>query len=527
MNTKELLEENKQLKLKISEQAGEISLLKERVSVLEILHFGPKSERRTAEDDRQGRLFNEAEDAAFSQDNEEEKQKAKETTEVGPYTRRRHRNQGRTAISRDLPRIIAEYDIPEEDKRCACGEMKVLIGEDVSERVKLIPARVEVIEERRKKYACRNCEGTEADEVGVKTACGVKHLIPRSIADESFLAWTISEKFEYALPFYRQSKRLASIGLTIPRSTLGNQAVKAALACKPLYELLRKHTCSGLLINADETRLKVLSEPDRKGGSLSWMWVFAGGPPGKKAVIFHYDRSRSSEVPKKILRGFRGYLQTDDYESYHTALKYLNTLDDTKVIHILCWQHARSNFHKAWKASGSKHAETALDYIQDLFKLEKLREKYSLRGFNKQRKWRAQLIFEEFKKWLVNLSGQVPPKNLLGKAVSYTLDNWEQLIRYIESPYLTPSNNLAENAIRPFVIGRKNWLFAGTPAGAESSAILYSLIESAKLNDLNPYDYLFYIFRKIPYAETEQDWLNLMPHNLTQKTIRQYTEGAI
>jgi len=512
-----LEEKDKQL----SEMKNHVQVLEEKVTLLEILHFGPKSEKWTEEDKRQALLFNEAEDAAFKQTDETCEKSGVEKREVASYTRRAHRNQGRKPISPDLPREEIVYDIADADKTCGCGNELTCIGEDVSERVKIVPAEVKVLLERRKKYACKACEGTEDDRPGVVTAEGKKHLIPGSIADESLLAWSIQEKFEFSLPFYRQSKRLEYLGVPIPRSTLGNHAIKTSEACRSLYELLQEHIKSGPLINADETRLQVLKEPERHAQDLSWMWVFAGGTPGKDAVVFQYDPSRSSDVPVEFLSGYSGWLQTDDYAAYHTALKKL-AVNGQKILpkHVLCWAHARREFHKVWESSKSEHSRQALDFIRELFALEELRKDYSEKGFLKQRKNRAEQIFERFKPWLTKLYEATPPKGALGKALLYTLDNWEQLILYVDDPVLTPSNNRAENAIRPFVIGRKNWLFSGTPCGAEASAIHYSLIESAKLNGLNPYAYLSYIYSRLPYAVTVEDFERLLPFNTTPEILK-------
>jgi transposase len=397
-----------------------------------------------------------------------------------------------------------------------------LIGEDVSERVKIKPAEVKVIREHRKKYACKSCEGTEDNRPGVVTAEGKEHLLPGSIADESLLAWSIQEKFEFSLPFYRQSKRLEYLGIPIPRSTLCNHAIKTAQACRPLYEMLKEHIHNGFLVNADETGVQVLKEPGRKAQAKSWMWVFVGGPPGKEAVVFQYDESRAHDIPYEFLKEYRGWLQTDDYGAYATAVRKIReTGKDRKgPKHILCWAHARRGFVKAWDATKSPAAKEAIDYIRELFDLEDLRKEYSLKGFQKRRKNRAEEIFARFKLWLIKLFAETPPSGWLGKAVAYTLDNWEQLIRYVEDPLLYPSNNRAENAIRPFVIGRKNWLFSDTPAGAESAAIHYSLIESAKLAKLNPYEYLLYIFARLPYAKTHEDYGKLLPCNLTPDRIK-------
>lgn len=497
--------------------------LRDKIAILEALHFGPKSEKWTKEDERQAKLFNEAEDGAFNQNDPEKIESATETIEVGAHTKRKKkRNQGRTAIDESIPREIVEQDIPEDEKTCACGAEMTCIGYDSNTRVKIIPAKVSAVEERKMKYACRSCEGTEReDEKGVITAEGIKHLIPRSIADESLLAWSIMEKFEFALPLYRQEKRLAHIGIKIPRATLAGQHIKTAEVCRPLYELIKKMILSGPVINADETRLQVLNESGRKAQDQSWAWVFLGGPPDKKLVYFTYDPGRSSKVPHQFLSEYEGYLQTDDWGAYHTALKKIRKeAPDRGISHVLCWQHARSRFMDAWKTGKSQEAAKAIKFIKQLFELEDLRKDYSKKGFLKQRKNKAGLIFEDFKPWLEDLYSQTPPKGLLGKAAHYTLDNWEQLVLYVDSFYLTPSNNLAENAIRPFVVGRKNWLFSCSPAGANGSMILYSLIESAKLNKLVPYDYLYHIFRKLPYAVTQEDLEKLLPCHLTQDEIK-------
>ena len=528
MNTVELERKVEQLEKALAEKENVISSyvnlieeLKSKVAVLEILHFGTKSEKWTSEDERQGRLFNEAEEDAFKQDDSQPEEKRAETREVGSYTRRA-KNQGRKPLSPDLPREYVTRDIPEDKKVCTCGSCLVCIGSEKTERLAITPPAVKVIVEERLKYACKKCEGTDSDSPGVITAEGKRHLIPRSIATSSLLAWSLSEKFCYALPFYRQEKRLAHIGVHIPRATLSGFAIRAGNACKPLYDLLVRHIQSGSLINADETTVQVLKEPDRKPQDKSFMCVYLGGPAGKKTVAFKYTTSRASKVHEEFLADFKGKLQTDDLGVYHTAVRELNEArpPGDLITHLLCWSHARRKFHHAWQESKSDRAGKALKFIGSIFELEKLREGRSKTGFVKLRKNRAEVIFAEFKSWLLDLHPRVPPSLSLGKAVSYTLDNWDQLVTYIDDPDCVPSNNLAENAIRPFVVGRKNWMFCDSQAGAEASAILYSLIESAKLAGLNPYDYLWHIFEKLPYAETEDDLKALLPFNLTPEQIK-------
>jgi transposase len=462
MNTVELERKVGQLekelesnKLLLFEKENLIEELRAKIAVLEILHFGTKSEKWTPEDERQGRLFNEAEEDAFKQGDSPQVNKQPETRAVGSYTRRA-KNQGRKPLSPDLPREYVTRDIPEDKKVCTCGNCLVCIGSEKSERLEITPPAVKVIVEERLKYACKKCEGTDSDSPGVITAEGKKHLIPRSIATSSLLAWSFSEKFEYALPFYRQEKRLAHIGVHIPRATLSGFAIRAGNACKPLYDLLVKHIQTGSLINADETTVQVLDEPERKPQDKSFMCVYLGGPSGKKVVVFKYTTSRASKVHKEFLVDFKGRLQTDDLGVYHTAVRELNEgrPPGERIMHLLCWAHARRKFHHAWQNTKSERAAEALKFIGSIFELEKLREGRSETGFVKLRKNKAEVIFAELKSWLLDLHPRVPPSLLLGKAISYTIDNWDQLVTYVDDPDCVPSNNLAENAIRPFVIGR-------------------------------------------------------------------------
>ena len=527
--TTDVESQNAELKTQYTDLEKKVAELQEKVTLLELLHFGPTSEKLSAEDIRQSRLFNEAEDGVFGQNDEEQIAAVEQSIEIGPHKRAARKNAGRKKISDELPREVHEYDLDEEEKTCACGTEKKCIGEDVSERVKIIPAQIIVIQERKKKYVCRNCEGTSNDEPGVATAKGPTHLIARSIADESLLAWSLSEKFEYGLPFYRQAKRLAYLGIPLPRATLSKLAIQVAVACKPVYDQLKQHILSGPLIHADETRVQVLKEPNRKAQSQSWMWIYVGGPLEKKAqrpcVLFEYSPSRSHEVPYAFLKDYKGWLMTDDYEAYGTAVRRIHTErlqrgESGKIERVLCWAHARRKFHQAWEATKSPEADAVISIIRKLFALEKLREDYSLKGFGKQRKNRGEEILDRVWTRLRTLAAETPPTLALGRAVSYTLDNWSLLKRYLEDPILPPSNAAAENAARPFVVGRKAWLFADTPDGAEASATIYSLVESAKANGLAPYDYLYYIMREIPSCKEPADYARLLPHVLTPEIIK-------
>jgi transposase len=250
------------------------------------------------------------------------------------------------------------------------------------------------------------------------------------------------------------------------------------------------------------------------------MWVFRGGNPRTPSFYFHYHQTRAGKVAADFLRGYKGVVQTDGYVAY-------DFLDHVKgVSHLGCWAHARRKFVEAQKARGknSKKAgstDQALKFIRTLYDIEKAAQKRGLSAHEllELRRNEAVPILKKMHVWLVKKSRQVVPKSLLGKAVHYTINQWPRLSGYIEHAHATPDNNLAENAIRPFCVGRRNWLFAGTPEGAAASATLFSLIETAKANKLEPYKYLRFLFENLPFAQTTEDYGKLLPGNLTQSIL--------
>jgi transposase len=244
------------------------------------------------------------------------------------------------------------------------------------------------------------------------------------------------------------------------------------------------------------------------------MWVMRGGPPETPVILYRYHPSRSAAIPLQYFSGFHGYLQTDGYKGYG------DVGSQPGIIHVGCWAHVRRRFDEAGKASkkaGSAHE--ALGWIARIYRIEReLRaQQLSPDAFVRNRKKQVLPILQDFKQWLDTKALQVPPSVLLGKAVNYALKEWPKLLKYLGSPYLTPDTNLVENAIRPFVVGRRNWLFSGSPRGAHASATLYSLIETAKANGIEPYRYLRYLFIKLPLAQSREDYLSLAPQGLDQK----------
>ena len=485
----------------------EIDLLREQIRLLYARIFGKKSEKGGADAGVQLLLFDMP---------EPEGEPLPETTEIPAHTRQKA---GRKKLPAELPRVKVVYDIPESDKVCACGHGMSRIGEDTSEKLDIIPAVIQVIRIIRPKYACKHCEGLETEGAVVKIAPLPKQIIEKGIATAGLLAHILTAKFCDALPFYRQERQFTRLGVEIPRATMCNWAMKAAEACRPLLELLKGLIHSGPLINMDETTVQVLDEPGRSPSSKSYMWVCRGGMPEKPVLLYHYAHSRASQVAAALLGDYQGIVQTDGYAGYD----FLN--DRKGIFHGGCWAHARRKFTEAAKGSGksakSGSVDVALGYIRRIYEIEAegKRLNYSPEQFVSLRQEKARPILDDFFKWLSKKSLQVIPKSLLGLAVNYTLKQWVRLLVYLDHGDMTPDNNLAENAIRPFVIGRKNWLFSGTPDGAQASACLYSLIETAKANGLEPYRYLRYLFEKLPFASSEEALHALLPMNLRPEDL--------
>ncbi|MBU4326283.1 MAG: IS66 family transposase [Proteobacteria bacterium] len=241
---------------------------------------------------------------------EPEMEQEKEIVEVEPRTRHKA---GRKKLPESLPRVDVIHDIPEEDKICACGGAMSRIGEDVAEKLDIIPAVIQVIRNIRPKYTCKHCEGIETKGAVVKIAPVPKQIIEKGIATAGLLAHILTAKFVDALPFYRQEKQFSRLGVDIPRATMCNWAMKVAETCKPLLDLLQEMLFFGSLVNSDETTVQVLKEPGRLPTTKSYMWVFRGGPPGKTVYIYHYDPGRSGNVAATFLKGYKGVVQTDGY----------------------------------------------------------------------------------------------------------------------------------------------------------------------------------------------------------------------
>ncbi len=481
-----------------------IAALQEQLNLLTAKRYGPSSEKADA---GQMALFDEAE-AALEAEDEEEPEAA--TTPARP-----RKKPGRRPLPDDIERVDVLHDLPEADKRCPHdGTPLERMGEEVSEQLDVIPARVRVLRHVRPRYGCPCCRE------GVTTAKMPPQPIPKSIASPGLLAQVCTGKYADALPLHRQEAILQRTGVDIPRATLAGWVLKLGELVVPLTNLLRDTLLGSDIIQMDETTVSVLKEPDRPATSTSYMWVQRGGPPDKPVVLFDYEPTRSQSVPTRLLEGFAGHLQCDGYGGY-------NAVGRSPGVRLVgCWAHARRKFDEAARAQGKKgsgkptgRAGKGLSFIQKLYRVEKQAAEATADQRRELRQSQAVPVLDELRAWLDETRPQVPPKSAVGKALHYLDSEWDKLVRYVEDGRLAIDNNAAERAIRPFVVGRNNWLFSDTPKGAHASARLYSLISTARANGHEPYQYLHHVFKELPAAESIEELEALLPFNLDPESL--------
>jgi transposase len=487
----------------IVQKDSQITTLREQLNLALAKRFGPSSEKS---DKQQLGLFNEAEAAV----DEEESASDPETLTVPAHARKKP---GRKPLPDYIEREEVLHDLPEAEKVCPHdGALLERIGEDVSEQLDVIPAKVRVLRHIRPKYACPCCRQ------GIKTAPMPPQPIPKSIASPGLLAHVATAKYADALPLYRQEDILKRAGIELPRATLANWMMKLGELVVPLVNLLRDAVLEYGIVQMDETTVQVLKEKDKAPSSKSYMWVQRGGPPGKHVILFDYDASRSGAVPVRLLDGFSGFLQCDGYDGYAAVGKRED------IVLVGCWAHARRKFDEAIKAQGKKakagRATKGLAFIQRLYSIEKLARELTPETRFTLRQEQAVPVLEEIRVWLDSSLPEVPPQSAVGKAINYLHGQWEKLVRYTEDGRLDIDNNAAERAIRPFVIGRNNWLFSDTIKGAQSSARLYSLILTAKANGHEPYRYLCHVFKELPAATSVEDVEALLPFNIDADALK-------
>lgn len=416
-------------------------------------------------------------------------------TEVKAHYRKPKKHLMTDKLPENLPVEIVEHTLPEEE--CVCPECKNqmhVMGKETREELKIIPAQTLIVKHIRNIYSCRNCEAN-SDHTPIIKANTPNPVIKGGFASPEAIAHIATQKFVMASPLYRQEQELNHNGILLSRQTMSNWLIKASEQwLTPIYEKLKEKLVEHEVLHADETKVQVLKESGKKAETNSYMWLYRTSGDAKSSIIlYEYQPNRKHEHPKNFLENFKGYLHTDGYEAYHKLP------DD--IISVGCLAHLRRKFVDALKAipkdkQKNSPAAKAVAYCDKLFEFERSFAKLS----NYQRKLKrdelSKPVYDEFYTWLEELYAL--PQSLLGKAVGYSMSQKKYMDRYFLDGRLEISNNRAERCIRKFVIGRNNWLFSNTPNGAKASSIYYSLILTAIENELNPYEYLTWVFRNMP-----------------------------
>jgi transposase len=508
LKTMEHMVADLQLKLVESEEKHKskdiiISALHHQLFILKNAKFGRKSEK--LEEDKQLDLgFDEAELLAAQDAASEEVIETKIVTI-------KKKTPGRKPLPTNMPYVEHIHDINDVDKHCACGCALTHIGNETSEQLDVLPQVTYRVIHTRRKYACKSCEET------IITAKPPKQPFPKSIATAGLVAAVIDAKFNRHLPLYRQEDMFKSMGAEISRTNLGNWVVKAAELLKPIVDKMIEQIQSYDVAYADETVLQVLNEQGKLSTSTSYMWLFGGGPPDKRCFVYQYHSSRQDAIAKKFFDSFEGYLHADCYSAYVH-------LDKSRIKHVACIAHARRYFVDIVKATKNKPgiAKSAVEWFAKLYAIEKrLKEdKATSEQIKQARMTEAKPILTLFKEWLLTQQKTTLPKSPLGKALFYSIKHWDSLAQYINDGRLEIDNNRSERAIKPFVIGRKNWLFNTSTKGADASSILFSLVQTCKEHSVDVFAYFKFALESVAKCNNEHDIQLLLPYNVKPELLK-------
>jgi transposase len=496
----QLKKENAHLKAEIER----LTLLNERfiaqIRLAQHRRFGTSSEGSIFSE--QMGLFNEAEDSANITILE---------PELEEVTYKRRKQKGiREELYKNIPTEQIIHDIPESERVCpVCGGVLHACGHEVLRReVEIIPAHVRGIEHVQTVYGCRSCEkSADVEAPPMIKAVVPAPVIPNSgIASPSLLSYTICNKYVLGLPLYRQEQELKRLGVPISRQTLANWMIHVAEnRLAPLYALLHTLFLLNNVAHADETTTQVIFEDGRSASQKSYMWVYTTGrDTPQQIILFDYQQTREGKHPLSFLKGFEGYLHTDAYAGYRK-------LEEFGVILVECFAHVRRKFDEALKSlkksdRSTSDANIGLDFCNKLFALER---KYDAQNLDpesraKQRELESRPVAEAFFAWAESCLPKTAPGTKLYLAISYALNQRHWLMNFLLDGRLEISNNRAERAIRPFAVGRNNWLFSYCEKGAFASAVLYSIIETALANGLVPFLYLKFLLEMLPNISREQ-----------------------
>ena len=437
---------------------------------------------------------------------------------VKAHERKRQSGNVLDVVPEGTPTEVVEHRLPEDERICsACGSKLVEIGKEVRRSLMMKPAKFWVREDVYYTYACKNCE-QETGEANIVKAAKEPALLPGSFASAEAVAYLAAQKFVMYSPLYRLEQEFNRQGLRLSRQTMANWLLNISEKwLRPVYDVLHEQLCREPVLHADETTLQVLKEPGRSSTSKSYMWLYRTSGCAKQAVVlYEYQPTRKAENAETFLRGFNGWLHADGYQGYHKLPSSIRVVG--------CWAHARRKFEEALQTlpkEMQKDSPAAIGecYCSRLFKLEQ-----TFAGLTPEERYEKRLeqekpVLDALLSWVNEMQVKTAPKSALGRAIHYLLEQWPYLTRYLEDGRLELSNNRAERSIKPFVMGRKNWLFANTPGGAQASAVTYSLIETAKENKLDPYKYLLWVLQSAPgLSQADEFWAEkLLPANAPQE----------
>jgi len=473
----------------VEECNSTIAGLREQVDYLTKKLSGTSSEK-TKTMEGQLSLFNEAEEALKEENFEEE-------VTVREHTRQSKRT--KEELFKGVPSRDEVIPLSEEQKHCKdCGSQMELIGKEfVRQEFRFTPAKGEIVNIYRETAKCPVCSTASVmlENIRFVKADVAEALIPHSYASASVVAWVMYQKYANCMPLYRQEADWKQLGVSLSRATMANWIICCAgNYFQPLYDYFHRELLKRRFLMADETRVQILKEPERNAETDSYMWLFRSGEDGLPVIIlYHYTETRAKFHAEEFLKGFHGYLETDCYQGY-------NNLPDIR--RCCCWAHLCRYFveavPKGKELDYSNPAAQAVQYCNRLFEYER-QSKQKGHTAEQRKEYRDQKerpVLEAFWSWL---SQQVPRKGTrLEKAVNYAQNHKEFFMTYLEDGRCSFSNNLSENAIRPFTLGRKNWLFSDTVKGAEASATVYTMVEMAKAHNLNIYRYLSYLLERLP-----------------------------
>jgi transposase len=505
--------EYERLTAQVATLQQENNWLMEQIRLARKKRYGSSSEKTVAENGsvQLSYLFNEPE--CMAKENAPEPDM--ETVAVKAHARKARRST-QEKLPEDIEVEVIEKTLTEEE--CVCpqcrGQMSD-IGKDVTRRLKIIPARFVMEETHVHKYACKHCQKHDI-ATPVKAAQADPAVIKGSIATAEAIAHIMTQKYVMYSPLYRQEQEYNRAGVPLSRQTMSNWLLKASvLWLQPVYERMKAELLKQEILHADETTLQVLNEPGKKAQSKSYMWLYRTGRDApQQLVLYEYQQSHRAEHPEEFLKNYRGYLHADGYAGYYK-------LPDITV--AACWAHARRKYEEALQGTSKKNEAgmsnilRGKQYCDRLFTIENEISDLPPEERLRKRKELSEPILGEFHDWLFRLNDA--PNSLLGKAVQYTRKYWPHLVTYLQDGRLEISNNRAERSIKPFVMGRKNFLFANVPKGAEASAIIYSLVETAKENSLDPYRYLTWLMHEAPKLNlgAEEQIARLLPVNAPEE----------